>query len=135
MESILDGSDLDGVKVPIDEADRRICLVGRQKLITAKRRNISAAFLKVNNVSDNACETRDACNSGRLKAVFTNRDDSEGCDPLWEGFDWDAFGKDVCDVCLKQSRASYEGARTALWNDLPNVFDLPNWNKLRASIR
>jgi hypothetical protein len=133
VEDIFDGVMLNGVRTTLSDADRRTSLVARQTLITAKRRSI-AAFLRAGN-DVTACITPNACNTGRLQAFFTNKDGVEGCDPLWDRFDWDEYTSNVCSACLAASRASYKSARTALWADLPSIFNFPAWIKLKVSIR
>jgi hypothetical protein len=133
VEDIFDGVTWEGSHFAVSVSDRRTCLIARQSLITAKRRTISA-FLK--NSSDvPGCITHDVCNSGRLRAMFTNKDGVDGCDPLWDGFDWDEYASNVCGSCLTFSTTSYKSARMALWAELPVIFGLPSWVKLRSSIR
>jgi len=133
VEDIFDGMTWNGTHIDTNETDRRTCLLARQTLITAKRRAIAAFLRSSSDVL--SCTTRDPCNSGRLRAVFTNTDSAEECDPLWDHFDWETYASDVCSACLSASKTSYKNARTALWADLPGIFNLPTWVKLKASIR
>ena len=130
IKDIFDGVPWGGSQLDMTWADKRTCIIGRQELLSAKQNTISA-FLKPGNVP--MCQAHDACNTGRLKTVFTNTDD-EYCDPLWDRFDWDKFSQVVCPACLSASKSSYEQARKELWNNLPSIFNLRNWTELEASL-
>jgi hypothetical protein len=133
VEDIFDGTTWNETYYNASDADRRTCLLARQTLITAKRRSV-AAFLR-GSTDVSACITHDVCNSGRLTAIFTNEDGVEGCDPLWDHFDWGEYASNVCPACLSASKTSYKSARMTMWADLPAIFNLPTWVKLKASIR
>ena len=125
LSDILDGVRWKDSQLSLNPADQRACLIARQTLITAKRRNISSFLNAVDGIS--TCSNRASCNTGRLRAVFTNKDDSDSCDPLWDSFDWDAFALSVCATCLATSKTSFRNARSALWADIPALFHLPKW--------
>jgi hypothetical protein len=129
-KDIFDGVPWGGSQLEMSSSDKRTCIIGRQELLRAKQ-NIVSAFLKPDSVPH--CSTVDSCNTGRLKAVFTNTDD-EYCDPLWDRFDWTKFAQVVCPSCLAASKTRYEKARQDLWNNLPRIFNLRNWAELEASL-
>ena len=130
IKDIVDGVPWSGSQLDMSWADKRTCVIGRQELLSAKQSMI-CAFLKPDSVPP--CDTTDSCNTGRLKAVFTNTDD-EYCDPLWDRFDWAKFAQVVCSSCLAASRGRYEKARKDLWSNLPRIFNLRSWTELEASL-
>jgi hypothetical protein len=133
VEDIFDGVTWNGTHFTASEADRRTCLLARQTLLTAKRRSISHFLRSTSDVT--SCITPHACNTGRLRTMFTNKDSVDGCDPLWDTFDWVEYASNVCPACLSASKTAYKTARTTMWADLPAVFNLPTWAKLKASAR
>jgi hypothetical protein len=129
VQEIIDGVTWNGAHLDIHPADKRTCTIARQSLLTAKMHTI-ASFLQPSDVP--GCKTRDACNTGRLKGLFSNTDD-EYCDPLWDRFDWDSFAHLVCADCLAASKSRHEKARAELWADLPRIFNLRDWSELKTS--
>jgi hypothetical protein len=123
LRDILDGVRCKDLHFNLNPVDQRACLIARQTLITAKRRNISSFLNAVDGMS--TCGNRAVCNTGRLRAVFTNHDDVDGCDPLWESFDWDGYAQSVCATCLAASKTSFKNARSSLWAEIPVLFNLP----------
>ena len=131
LADILDGVTWNGTHFALSSTDQRTCLIARQALLTAKRRTVSTFLNPFEGIT--VCGTRAACNTGRLRAVFTNEDDADGCDPLWDRFDWDGYASTVCPSCLAASKTSYKNSRTTVWADLPGLFDLPRWAQVKAS--
>ena len=79
------------------------------------------------------CTVQLKCYEGRL-AWFDMVDTWKTSIPLdiWDESDWKRFGKDVCSVCLDQSRSTHRKARQAVWDNLPRTYGLPAWEDLEA---
>ncbi|KAJ7159993.1 hypothetical protein C8R43DRAFT_1064067 [Mycena crocata] len=49
---------------------------------------------------------------------------------LWPQSNWERLN--VCDVCLSAMKESHKEAMQTLWDELPEIFDLPAWSVLEA---
>lgn len=49
---------------------------------------------------------------------------------IWDQGDWGNFAKDVCGVCLEQSRSAHRKARLVVWENLPSKYGLASWEVL-----
>ena len=75
-----------------------------------------------------ACNSQERCQRARLNIL----EHSFVVDPLGAKFD-DQFKDYVisaCKACVEESKDSYSRERQRLWDDLPELFGLPPWNKL-----
>jgi hypothetical protein len=118
---------LDGSRVEIGTANRRTCLIAKQKLEEAQRKRVFA-FLGAYQVT--ACSNPSTCNTRRLEWSARMGLNPK---PLARTFDWINFSIYVCRNCLTFSRASFDEARQKLWEELPGFFNLPSWTQLLQS--
>jgi hypothetical protein len=133
FEILLDGATLrDGSHIELDWRDKRSCIVARSCLSDALLGRIFN-FLLCSPPS--GCSNWVTCAVGKLKHLRKLQAKSlkmAGLHVLSKRF-LNGFEKDVCDSCYSTSHASFVAARRALWDDLPSIFGLPNWQELRAA--
>jgi hypothetical protein len=132
IENILDGmANYDGTHIELSWKDKRSCLKARQSLIDAQRLQIFGFLRRSLDIGN--CRGRSTCDSGRLKWLQKAERRNSPTNPFGRKFDWDAFQDDVCHSCFLASQSQFDAARRALWEELPGLFDLPQWSSLTVS--
>ncbi|KAJ7114946.1 hypothetical protein C8R44DRAFT_710010 [Mycena epipterygia] len=103
------------------------CLMAQPELVRATA--LTHEFLLEIPTCDSAEHCRSLFQEGRDTLLDWSR--SGGCDldPL-SGWVLDDESE-LCQVCLKDAKASYSAARLAFWDRLPGVFGLPGWEELK----
>ncbi|KAJ7737721.1 hypothetical protein B0H16DRAFT_1571596 [Mycena metata] len=113
----------------------QIAFDDKARLITACRVLESSAVTKVLSFLW-PLDEREKCTTARYKArkdVEARRErsgESTANVPLdvWKEEDWDNLN--VCAICLVNMKAAHQASRRALWDELPAMFGLQNWNEL-----
>ncbi|KAJ7773928.1 hypothetical protein B0H16DRAFT_1362853 [Mycena metata] len=110
----------------LDVDYKQRCMIGSSAFVEARRKSLS--YLR-RDEGQAECEDPAACDAERLRWLGIDLDD-ENASPLHDGnaTSWDAFG--LCDTCLATAKAKWSSTRQALWDDLPNIFDLGTWKEL-----
>jgi hypothetical protein len=79
------------------------------------------------------CTSSRKCFSVRLRAMDNHRGDLRICAsaPLdvWVKADWILL-ENLCPVCLVVLKQTHEDARQAFWDELPEIYGLPEWEEL-----
>ncbi|KAJ7932800.1 hypothetical protein B0H13DRAFT_2307457 [Mycena leptocephala] len=79
------------------------------------------------------CKSSKNCFSLRLQAMESRREDLRryASAPLdaWEQDDWTLL-KNLCRACLAVLKQTHEDARQAFWDELPEIYGLPEWEEL-----
>ncbi|KAJ7167222.1 hypothetical protein C8R43DRAFT_877584 [Mycena crocata] len=82
------------------------------------------------------CESEPECTISRI-ACRRDAENWRECTPnasplmpldIWATEDWERL--EVCDVCLATMKTMHQDAKQAFWDELPKMFDLPNWTVL-----
>jgi hypothetical protein len=125
----------DGTVDELTSLDKALCITARERLLLAQRELLPGALLPM----PISCEARDKCNVARL---LTLRDlaDSEAVQQspshtfCCARFDiMTAFRNLACSFCKRTVDACVERVRLRIWEELPEIFGLPNWVELRIS--
>lgn len=114
------------------KTDQGACLRALVSLANAEHRDL-LAFLTVTDVA--GCVSLD-CHGGRLVALRDLNNTRSILNPLDAFYDrWNSYSKSVCGSCYRESTTMYNIAREVLWQSLPEIFDLPRWEKLEEMKR
>ncbi|KAJ7025745.1 hypothetical protein C8F04DRAFT_1400403 [Mycena alexandri] len=102
------------------------CIIGSLELGEARRKSLLYLTRDEGQVE---CEDPASCDAERLRWLRIDLDYENGS-PLRDSNagNWQNFA--LCDTCLSTAKAKWSGTRQALWNDLPNIFDLEPWKEL-----
>jgi len=119
----------EGVKqIKMDKADRGRCVRALIELGNREKRDI-LGFLTVDEVL--GCETPDECRKGRVEVLRTVDASRDFLDPLGVmDSRWAWYAKCVCKVCAEEGRRSHEEERERLWQALPRMLGLKDWDIL-----
>lgn len=120
----------------LGEKERKACLVGHSEQI--RQFSTLFQFLNVAKEKGDDCDDWAYCNIYRLKLNFILSDsmrqsmawplDYWGAPDLWENLA-------LCENCLKEAKALHATARQTLWEQLPEMYGLPDWNHLEGMRR
>jgi hypothetical protein len=114
----------------LSREDQQICMVGWRRLLK-KQRVTTFGWLTTGN---DACSVS-SCRSARHKLLVSRLLPSKypsgidlECMPLagWQA-EWE---ENVCGRCTTVARASHQTGRQKMWDALPSIFDLPEWEEL-----
>ncbi|KAJ7736551.1 hypothetical protein DFH07DRAFT_944377 [Mycena maculata] len=93
------------------------------------------SFLAIPTDEFSACEDYKTCNTIRLYAIqvypWSLHLDMFNA---WGEDDWDRTDG-LCEPCLAEAKGAFQRGQQAFWNDLPSVFDLPDWEQLEQMRR
>jgi hypothetical protein len=128
-ELIFDGVIFKDSHIELDLVDKRTCLIASAELLNRKQRDIYG-FLRLDCVD--GCRDRSTCDLQKLQWLSTAT--RFNCSALSDDFNWPEFKNNVCSRCFSVSQDSFRKARRDLWADLPNLFNLPSWSELEASL-
>lgn len=91
---------------------------------------------------DSKCVTPDTCAEGstswakKAHAQWKFPLYRSAADPLslerWLGSNLLGFGTNLCDSCISAAKLQHRQARQSVWERLPAMFQLPNWNELET---
>ncbi|EPQ53807.1 hypothetical protein GLOTRDRAFT_44887 [Gloeophyllum trabeum ATCC 11539] len=122
--------------------DRRCCLLGRQKLVTAWRSEVfSRRCLTPDQLDFFAWfegPKHEMCHAARLK--WLAREDvwkmafgTEWCNPLQTL--WPQTGLEMCAACDAAFIANLEHIREQIWEKLPSHFGFSDWTTVREELK
>jgi hypothetical protein len=120
---------MDGTSSIKSIEDKMICLVGRQKLIT-KQACQTLGWMDYAEDSEIAanCHQWSRCETARKKLWFDMSHPTISHYPLNK---WNTcFEKDLCAPCIQSSKVTHTKGRVSVWNELPSLFELPDWGEL-----
>ncbi|KAJ7684264.1 hypothetical protein DFH06DRAFT_2756 [Mycena polygramma] len=78
------------------------------------------------------CSTSRKCLTKRMRAMQRNRHnlfDPSGPLTIWDEDEWD-FLNGLCSACLPILKKTHEDARQKFWDQLPEIYGLPDWEEL-----
>lgn len=121
--------------IQMDMENKVRCLRALPELCNGEKRDV-LGFLTVNEVE--GCRTPNECRKGRLGMLRRlNAGGKRNVDPLNgmypEQERWRQYGVIVCKVCGKEGKRAYREGRRKLWNTLPVIFGLQDWEDLQRS--
>ncbi|KAJ7057702.1 hypothetical protein C8F01DRAFT_991607 [Mycena amicta] len=134
INDILDGlKSIDGKHIELDWPDKRACIRGRQNLLLALRAEVFGFLtggLKIPN-----CTSPQRCDSAKLRWLQSLEASlGNGCPGIFSiKFPWPSFRKAICDTCYTASYTDSMHHRQAIWDNLPQYFDMPPWEELIKS--
>lgn len=131
FEKTLDYAIFDDERIDLEWPDKRMCIVGRQKLIMMQAQ-IALQMTRTADAQVEGC-TNPTCTSTRLR-----------CADILSGWDMASFldyfednaslySHEFCPVCLTAFKDSCVSSCEKLWNDLPGFFHLPSWEDLEKN--
>ncbi|KAJ7110262.1 hypothetical protein C8R43DRAFT_1042478 [Mycena crocata] len=89
----------------------------------------------------NGCTSQRACTDARFSKrreaeLWRQRAISEAVEfqalDIWNKEDWYRLQETVCDVCLSTMKQTHKRARQKFWDELPEMFGLPDWTALEV---
>jgi len=80
---------------------------------------------------NNGCSTYSKCALARVR-LFMTRAAHHEADPLAPVTDaeWDFLSEETCDQCLADAKNLFREWRLSIWEDIPEMLDLPTWEEL-----
>ncbi|KAJ7083812.1 hypothetical protein C8R44DRAFT_53503 [Mycena epipterygia] len=121
----------------LGEEERNACLIGHSAQSRYFPKMLS--FLWVSKDSDAECDDYTECNRLRLE-LAANFEHYWS----WMTYILAAWGDDewqemedigICETCIEEAKALYAVARTEFWEQLPQMFGLPEWKELEEMRR
>ncbi|TFK23752.1 hypothetical protein FA15DRAFT_593694 [Coprinopsis marcescibilis] len=144
LSKTLDGAEWDGRNLELTWADKKMCVIARNKILLKQNaralaivRNARPVAIAINGTNptsvpeDQKCKgVGNACHETRMRcADILTRWGTAGFVDFYEE-QQDAFVACFCDVCLETFRVGQEAAVRDLWGELPKLMDLPDWEEL-----
>lgn len=80
--------------------------------------------------SDDSCADEDDCENARAhiaRRSFFPVSTQHDCLSPWDE-DWE---EDLCSACVSKAQTIHSAGRQSYWNQLPSIFDLPDWEELK----
>ncbi|KAH9482472.1 hypothetical protein JR316_0004572 [Psilocybe cubensis] len=113
----------------------------KNKIITGfiSQKEETSRVLSFLHVSLPQCNSSRKCNEirqGELANIYITRGnkrrDMDFLGTVWDKGDWDEFGEQgMCGQCLSMCRSYHNNFRVDAWENLPSLYDLPDWDSLR----
>ncbi|KAJ6517897.1 hypothetical protein C8R47DRAFT_1312501 [Mycena vitilis] len=127
---IMNGADVDGVRIKLSLKDKGACL--KQSILL--RGPASAEILNFLWEPDiiSSCSRGQKCRLNRIarrKVAEGWRDDHLPL-TLWEDSDWGAL--DVCSTCLTAMKEAHQAVLNNFWDGLPQRFGVDGWDVLKG---
>ncbi|KAJ7456054.1 hypothetical protein FB451DRAFT_1276927, partial [Mycena latifolia] len=125
-----------GASGALRSRDKVVCIRATRFLEAAATSNILEFLWSPQD--EKFCRDWDYCIQSRcrLRRIAEGRrrsspDDDIGFTPLeiWQEEDWKQL--DICARCLPRMKKAHQEAQQSLWNQLPEIFELPDWAHLQ----
>ena len=117
--------------------DLKLCISGHQELCKLTISH-TLAWLRPSQKNPDYCRQASnsqfisvsVCSRVRINLYNTIFDPLPPCNPflLWNA-EW---GKGFCDPCKVAMQTAHTAGRQAVWDKLPGLFELPNWDELKT---
>lgn len=128
LEKTLDGVQWEGEDLELRWVDKRTSLVGRAKILLLQSRN-ALMLTKFAGIPIDGC-TGVNCSSARARyAEVLGGWAMAGLLDYYED-NSDAYSADFCPTCRTVFKGQCDAASQVLWNELPDMFELPGWTEL-----
>lgn len=131
IEKTLDHAMFGAEKITLKWADKRLCVIGRQKLLL----NQSQSALQMARTAHNGVDgcTGEICAATRLHcADVLSSWDMAGFLDYFEDNACNYYDE-FCPACRTAFICSCGSATQQMWDDLPTMFDLPSWEDLEKT--
>ncbi|KAJ7148521.1 hypothetical protein C8R43DRAFT_1009214 [Mycena crocata] len=77
------------------------------------------------------CEDWVACNVARLASLRQGHWSTRDVIRAWNDVDWSILRVNgLCALCVEEAKELYQQEKVKFWGQLPNMFGLPEWDKL-----
>lgn len=128
IEKILDHAIFADEEISFNWPDKRMCIMGRQKLLVMQAQN-AMQLTRIANDPVEGCNGSD-CPTTRSRCAesLCSLDMAGFLDYLEENVD--SYAEDICATCRAAFKETYTQAIQQMWNDLPSMFSLPGWQDL-----
>ncbi|KAJ7304565.1 hypothetical protein DFH08DRAFT_793749 [Mycena albidolilacea] len=91
----------------------------------------ACALLEFLSAAETSCKVPNNCNRARQEAIRDHAWSSNlDIVDAWSEYGWAYLAEGLCELCLQEARDVYEQAKQNFWDDLPALFDLPDWATL-----
>lgn len=131
FEKTLDFTTFQDAKVALTWADKRMCIVGRGKLLMLQSQNALAMTKNADSPVPDC--TGSSCASTRLRcADILSGWDMAGFLDYFED-NANVYSHEFCSVCRTSFREMCATASQQMWTELPAMFGLPRWDELEKS--
>ncbi|KAF8148678.1 hypothetical protein B0H34DRAFT_668422 [Crassisporium funariophilum] len=130
LEKTLDGAKWEDETINLGWADKRMCLVGRSKLLLAQSRN-AMAMTKTADLDVEGCTgSSHTCASTRARCADILI--GWGVAGFLDYFEdnTEVYSTTFCLMCRNVFKDQCASASQSMWHDLPGMFDLPTWEDL-----
>jgi hypothetical protein len=128
LEKTLDGVQWENKSLELNWVDKRTALIGRSKILLSQSQ-AAVMLTKVAGLPVEGC-TGSNCSSTRSRyAEILSGWAMAGLLDYFEDND-EMYDLDFCLTCRRLFRDHCEAASRNLWEDLPSMFELPEWNEL-----
>ncbi|KAF8202627.1 hypothetical protein K438DRAFT_1965118 [Mycena galopus ATCC 62051] len=128
VETIIDGTSIDGCEIHLPQSLQRTLLIGRSTLMVSQNFEI---FGCIRSLPCAKCLGQSRCQDSCRRISGAGAGVSQ-VDPLgiMDPTMWSAFDALLCKPCVLEARAQLQIARQKIWDGLPAVFNLEPWDKL-----
>ncbi|KAJ6596410.1 hypothetical protein DFH09DRAFT_905327 [Mycena vulgaris] len=113
------------IKIQNKEYQNR-CILAIPRLMVAQRNSVGYVTV----YEDIECNDPSSCNTEPLLWLALDLDDEDTLNPLTNHKLGSRHVFAVCPSCLESARETCQDARDALWEELPEIFDLGTWEEL-----
>ncbi|KAJ6519060.1 hypothetical protein C8R45DRAFT_885318 [Mycena sanguinolenta] len=120
----------DGTRASLSPANLRRCLIGREKFMI-KQFETGYAFGWTRKWEFTDCTSPVMCFKMREDILEQFKKKPQIC-ALCK-MDWLGFIK-LCTACTRHATESVAAGRQKIWEELPQIFDLPHWNELKNDL-
>lgn len=129
--------DDDSVKPGLQDVHRRLCL--RTHNLHGRHCFSLTSFLLGQdsfNSPTPLCESPEVCAMTRYQWLTTTQRLALMSEPrinpfyIWGDHFWNPYRVQICPPCLKHDTQVYGASVQTLWDELPGIMDLPNWDQL-----
>lgn len=126
IEKTLDYALFAGEEISFKWPDKRICIMGRQKLLMTQLQNAVQITRTANHQVDGCTGSTCAITRSRCAETLSSWDVVGFLDYLEDNVNV----KEFCPACQTAFKETYTQATQQMWNDLPSMFSLPSWQDL-----
>ncbi|KAF7353917.1 hypothetical protein MVEN_01077800 [Mycena venus] len=128
--AVFNGAVYKGVETRLSEQDQTSFLKGYD---IQRKATVDALGFLSHPLDIQGCRHTSQCDLERLKGIEFSRqylrDYPASALYIWEWSDWD-FLRHVCPSCTTVLKKTYQDAREAFWNRLPEIYDVAPWDVL-----
>jgi len=128
IEKILDHAVFADEEISFKWLDKRMCIMGRQKLLMTQAQNAVQMTRTANNHVEGCTGSTCSTTRSRCAETLCSWDMAGFLDYLEDNVNF--YSQDFCPACQAAFKDSYTLATQQMWDDLPSMFSLPSWRDL-----